>query len=462
MTTQTKTAAAPPKQDILDQYDAFRAGAASASDWLAPVREDAIARFREQGIPTQKWEDYRFTNLAPIARTKFRHASTYKQPDGIAEIAARMKFAKETAVELVFGNGRLMQTNGGEALPAGVIVMSLAEAMKSHTDLVKQHLAKVAKLDSAPMAALNTAFIEDGLFVYVPKGVHVEKPVHAIFVTDSGDGKAGAADSGAERLVSHPRTLIVLGESAEARVYETFTSRKGDAFWSNPVTEVVVGENARLEHLRFQDESGEAFHTGTIEATQGRSSWFTTYSFAFGCRITRNDVNLALLGEGIESDLDGLYIGADEQLIDHHTFVYHREPNCESREFYKGILGDKATGVFSGKILVHQKAQKTDAKQTNRNLLLSDSANVHTKPQLEIFADDVKCTHGATIGQIDANSLFYLKTRGIDEVTARSLLIYAFAGEVVERVSFPPMRERLQNLLYDRLPNGDELRGLGE
>ncbi|NNE07172.1 MAG: Fe-S cluster assembly protein SufD [Gemmatimonadetes bacterium] len=461
MTTKTKTAAASPKQDILDQYEAFRAGGATASDWLAPVREAAMAQFREQGIPTTKWEDYRFTNLAPIERAKFRHASTYKQPDEIADTAAPMKFEEETSVELVFGNGRLMQTNGGDALPGGVLVMSLAEAMKKHADIVKPHLAKVANLDSAPLAALNTAFIEDGLFVYVPKGVHLEKPVHAIFVTDSG-GKSSGAGTGEERMVSHPRTLIVLGESAEARVYETFTSREGDAFWSNPVTEAVVGENARLEHLRFQDESNEAFHTGTVEATQERSSWFTTYSFAFGSRLTRNDVNLALLGEGIESDLDGLYIASGTQLIDHHTFVDHREPNCESREFYKGILDDKATGVFNGKIMVHQKAQKTDAKQTNRNLLLSDSANVHTKPQLEIFADDVKCTHGATIGQIDADSLFYLETRGIDEVTARSLLIYAFAGEVVERVSFPPMRERLQNLLYDRLPNGDELRELGE
>lgn len=462
MTTETKTASAPPKQDLLDQYDAFCAGAASASDWLAPVREAAMARFREQGIPTTKWEDYRFTNLAPIARTKFRHASTYKQPDRVIKIADRLTFAGETAIELVFGNGRLMRTTGGDALPDGVIVMNLAEAMKTHRDLVEKHLATVTELDSAPLAALNTAFIEDGVFVYVPKGVHMEKPVHAIFATDSGDDQAGAADSSAERMVSHPRNLIVLEESAEARVYETFTSGSGDTFWSNPVTEAVVGENARLEHLRFQDESRDSFHTGTVETTQGRASWFTTYSFAFGSKLTRNDVNLALLGEGTESDVDGLYIAAGEQLIDHHTFVDHREPNSESREFYKGILDDKATGVFNGKIMVHQKAQKTDAKQTNRNLLLSDSANVHTKPQLEIFADDVKCTHGATIGQIDSNSLFYLKARGIDEVTARSLLIFAFAGEVVERVSFEPMRERLQNLLYDRLPNGSELRELGE
>ncbi len=433
---------------LVGQFEQWKlARSANGSGWFDAVRESAISRFAEIGIPTPKMEDYRFTNLAPLARGSFQHIAIAGDNKNKLDPDPYL-YGDSTAVEIVVRNGCLESVSAAGDLPEGVVVVPLSEALHSYRELVEPHLAQYAPIESEGLAALNTAFLEEGLFVHVPRNVILQKPVHILYLTDPGD----------RETVSYPRNLWILEEGADLTILESYAGDREATYWTNTLTEIVLGENAALRHYKLQLESEKAYHIGRLHAKQERASRLSTYSISFGSRIARNDVNLALEGEGIHSIMDGLYLGDNDQLIDHHTFVDHVSPNCESRENYKGILSGKSKGVFNGKILVRRDAQKTDAVQTNRNLLLSDHATINTKPQLEIYADDVKCTHGATIGQLDRESLFYLQARGIDKDTARSILINAFAGEIVERLEFEPMRSRVESLLYDRLPGGSALK----
>ena len=440
--TMTEVADKPanPIDRYLTAFDALEKGNADREPaWVLPLRKAGMARFAELGFPTTKQEDWRFTNVAPIARLPYLPAGGGAVT---ADDLAGFAFAKLEGSRLVFIDG--VYSNDLSVIEGqadGVVVSNLATALKESPDLIEKHLARYASDENAPFASMNTALFTDGVFVHVPKGAIVERPVQALFVST-------AVEEGATTNV---RNLVVAGANSQLTLIESHAALKDGAYFSNVVNEFAVGENARVEHVKFQDESKDAFHIGALHAKLERSSNFTSHSIATGARISRNNLRTNLAGEGLVATLNGLYLTAGEQLADHHMVVDHAQPNCESHEYFNGILADKSKGVFHGRIHVHQDAQKTDAKQTNKNLLLSDDATVDTKPQLEIYADDVKCTHGATIGQMCDDAIFYLRARGIGEAKARRMLMHAFAGEIIDRIACESVREELDAIVWDRL-----------
>lgn len=426
------------------------AGPPKGAEWTEPMRKRALARFSELGFPTPKEEEWRQTNVAAMRKHPFRPAAGVDPfAAGLSEMRGLL-FGEEAAAELVFLNGRFAKNlSRVGSLPAGVVVTNLAEATIRHRDVVEDHLGRYADYETASFAALNTAFLSEGAFIRLPENVRLEKPIHVLHLAVAEE----------EPFMVHPRTLLLAGAGAEGTVIETYAGPDGATYFTNAVTEAAVGENASIGYDRVQREGEGAYHIGTLQVSQGRSSRFRSLNLSFGGRIARTETNALLDGEGIETVLDGLYLGRGEQLIDNHTSIDHARPHGESHELYKGILTDKARGVFRGKITVRQDAQKTDAKQTNQALLLSEEATIHSKPQLEIHADDVKCTHGATVGQLDPEAIFYLRSRGIEEEAARTMLIFAFASDLVGRVDFIPLRDRLEDLLVTRLPQGEKIRG---
>jgi Fe-S cluster assembly protein SufD len=437
MSTQT----VPPQEGYLQAFAEFERDAATGPSWLTPLRKAAISRFREVGFPTRHDEEWRFTNPAPLANTNFQPA----QPGSVVVTAAEIApftFPEMGTTTLVFIDGSyapaLSQTG---TLPQGVTVSSLAEAFAAHHPAIEPHLARVAKFDTT-FPALNTAFLSDGAFVHIPKGVVVTDPVHLLFVSKA---------TGMPTL-SNPRTLIVAEENSQATVVESYAGIGDGVSLTNAVTEIVVAQNANLDHYKLNREGLNAFHVATMQVQMGRQSVFSSHSINLGGLFVRNDANATLSAEYAECTLNGLSLIDGKRLVDNHTAIDHAMPNCNSHELYKYILDDQSRGVFNGKIYVREDAQKTDAKQTNRALLLSADAQINTKPQLEIFADDVKCTHGATIGQLDSEQLFYLQSRGIPKDEARDLLIYAFAGDVISRIKVAALREALDEILLAALP----------
>jgi Fe-S cluster assembly protein SufD len=444
------TAVMEEKDVYLASFTEFEKGLCEdAGSPLHRLRQAAIERFAATGLPTLDDEEWRFTNLAPLKRISFQLA----RPQPSAVSAAQLEHLTYPAAgcRLVFVNGFYApQLSLLRGLPGGVILGSLAEALTRHRDKVEPYLAHYASYEESPFTALNTAFLQDGAFLFIPRGKVVEEPIHLLFI----------AAGGTEPAVSHPRTLIVAGENSQARIMESYVGVEESVYFSNAVTEIIAPPSAVLDHYKLQRESRRAFHVGTLQVHQERSSNFSSHSIALGGSLTRNDVNAVLDAEGCECTLNGLYVGSGEQVIDNHTRIEHAKPHCASHELYKGILDQKAKGVFNGKIHVHPDAQKTDAKQTNKTLLLSEDATINTKPQLEIYADDVKCTHGATVGQLEAEAVFYLRSRGIGLEEARSLLIYAFANDLIGRIKVAPLRARLEQTLLaaQRLPQIEEAR----
>jgi Fe-S cluster assembly protein SufD len=410
--------------------------------WLQQLRERGAATFTSLGFPTVRDEEWRFTNVAPIAASEFALADG--QGAISPETVDRFSFG-DAPNRVVIVNGRfsadLSRTAG---LPRGVQAGSLAAAingdLQAHSELVQRYLGQLADFNARAFAALNTAFLQDGACVHVPDGVVLDQPIHVLFVS--------AADG--QPTVSYPRCLIVLGDRSEARIVESYVGTDS-IYLANAVTEVFVGESAVLDHYKVQQESGQAFHIGSMHVHAARSANFSSHSFSLGGRFTRNDALATLDGEGAEVTLNGLYLADGERLVDNHTTIDHARPHCPSHEVYKGILGGRARAVFNGKIIVRQDAQKTDAKQTNRALLLSDDALINTKPQLEIFADDVKCTHGAAIGQLDDDAIFYLRARGLTYFEERDKHIHAFDGDILGRVKIEPLRLALESELYAQL-----------
>jgi Fe-S cluster assembly protein SufD len=414
--------------------------------WLSKIRKSAMERFGEMGFPTTRNEEWKFTNVAPITRVPFRAAES--NPEVWAE-GVRGTFAQAGGSRIVFVNGRYAsKLSSLGALPKGVQAGGFADILAGTSDsaaaaLLEQHLARHADYQEEGFVALNTAFLEDGAFLRIPNGVVVEEPIYLLFFS--------ACGSDGPPAVSHPRSLVVAGRDSQATVVEGYFGLGEGTYFTNAVTEIVAGENAVIEHYKLQQENESAFHVATLQLLQERSSNFTDHSVSLGGALVRNDVNVVLDGEGGECILNGLYLAMGEQHVDNHTKIDHAKPHCSSRELYKGILDGKAAGVFNGGIIVRKDAQKTDAKQSNKNLLLSEDAVINTKPQLQIWADDVRCTHGATIGQIDPDAIFYLRSRGIDQKAARSLLTYAFTNELLGRMKVDALRSRIEAAVMARL-----------
>ena len=407
--------------------------------WLAALRARGAERFGATGYPTSRDEDWRFTPVAPIARAGFGPAAPAVVT---AEALAPFSFGHAEWPRLVFVNGRFdpsLSTVG--ALPAGIAVTSLAEALAADPAL-EQHLGRHVPVDATPFVAQNTAEFLDGAVVRVAPDADVRVPVHLVYV--AAPGADGAA---------HTRNLVLVGRGARAALVESYVAPGGDVdrYLTNVVSEVVVGENAWVEHVRIQRESERAYHVGLTHVEQARDSHYRNFTFAMGGAISRHDLHCRLNAPNVEALMYGLYLGRGEQLVDNHTSIYHDHPDCRSWEVYKGVLDGRSHGVFNGKIFVKPEAQKTDAKQTNRALLLSDTATIDTKPQLEIFADDVKCTHGATVGNLDDLMQFYFRSRGIPEASARRHLTYAFCAEVIAEVQVEPVRQELERLVLARV-----------
>lgn len=411
-------------------------------DWLAARRRIARARLASYGFPTQKNEEYRYTNLTPILEANFPVAEGHTEHGVRADRLAEYRF--DTSWPLaVFVNGRfapeLSELNG---IPDGVEFLDLATALRERPELVEPHMGRLAGIDDQANAftAVNTALMTEGAVIHVAKEMEADRPIHLLFVTDAA----------AARQATHPRILVVAESNSRLNVIESWIGLDEIPYFTNSVTEVMVGDGATVNHIKVQRESHEAFHIGTIDATQGRDSHFLSFSFAIGAALSRTNVHTVLAGTGCGATLNGLYMVDGRQHVDHQTRIEHAEPNCFSREVYKGILDDESHAVFNGQVYVRPIAQQTDGKQENNNLLLSERAHVDTKPQLEIFADDVKCTHGATVGQIDETALFYMKSRGLSATVARQLLTYAFAADVLETIELEPVRDRLEELALGR------------
>ena len=444
MTTRAPGAIDVYRQDFRDQKPAPK--------WLQSLREHGFARFEALGFPTTKNEDWHFTSVSPIAEQSFQLASTGGQIDDRRESSRRKAdvlgplgvrpadvdrfgFGEPGWHTLVFVNGMYspdLSTSSG-----AVVAGSLAHAIEAGNPIVERYLGRIANFDRHAFTALNTAFVRDGTLIEILPEAQIEQPIHLVFVSD-GD------------CVSHPRNLIVAGRHSRASVVESYVSLRDSTYFTNAVTEIVVGEGAHLDHFKIQRESELAFHVGTVEAKQEANSQFHSFSFAVGGSLARTNIYTALDGDAATCTLNGLYLTDGSQHIDNQTSIEHIAPNCPSHEVYKGVLDGRSHGVFNGKVYVRPEAQKTDGKQSNNNLLLSPQARVDTKPQLEIFADDVKCTHGATVGRLDDVAMFYLNSRGIGSEGARTLLTYAFAADVLESIELAAVRESLEKAVLSR------------
>jgi Fe-S cluster assembly protein SufD len=430
--------ASPQLAHYVAEYRRTLEQGAAQPRWVAQARESAIAQFERLGFPTTKNEQWRFTSVAPITERTFALAA-----DGVSHAGSHhVRPLSAPIAHAVCVNGRFVpQLSHLESLPKGVLVLSLEAAIASQPALVEPHLARLSLTQTNAFTSLNTAFMRDGVVLVIPARTVVEQPIEVTFASVSEGGGS----------VSHPRLLIVAGEASQATVLERYVG-DGPAF-TNAVGEVWLGPNAVVDHYKLQEEAADSFHIASMLVHGARNVTFSSHSLTFGGGLVRNDVLATLAGEGIDCTLNGLYVGRNRQLIDNHTTIDHAMPHCGSHEIYKGILADTSRAVFNGKIIVRPDAQKTDAKQTNKALLLSDDANINSKPELEIFANDVKCTHGAAIGQLDDAAMFYLRSRGLGVRDARAMLVRAFAGDILNRVKIAPVREYLEGILTARLPH---------
>ena len=419
--------------------------------WFQDIRRAGMERFREVGFPTRQQEAWRFSDFRPLARTRFAPAVS-NQATIRGEELAGLPFAELQCPRLVFVNGEARPDLSRLEEREGVTVTRLQSALMNSPEAVRSHLGKHALADHNPFAALNAALNRDGFFIHVNPGTVESVPVHVVHITTDSSGP----------VRTHLRNLVVVGESSQLTLVECYLGTADNVSFTNPVTEVVAGPNSVIRHYRLQNESHQGFHVGCNEVYQSRDSQYRTLSIDLGSRLTRNDFRCVLDGEGGLAGIDGLYLLKERQHLDNYTTLEHAKPHCDSRELFKGVLDDRAQGIFRGRIIVHKDAQKTDSKQTNNNLLLSDHSLVNTKPQLEIYADDVKCTHGATIGQLDPEAMFYLRSRGIPRAASESILIYGFASEVIERVQVKALRDELVNYLVSWLPQGRLVRGVVE
>ncbi|MDQ2976902.1 MAG: Fe-S cluster assembly protein SufD [Acidobacteriota bacterium] len=429
-------------------HEAFRALQESQPDspgsWLKRLRESAMESFQELGFPSVKDEEWKYTNVAPIARIDFKPLASTETAAGGSETAALASFGSVEAEgsQLVFVNGILRNDlSSVTALPEEVTAIDLSAAIADQrfAEVARKHLARQADYVANGLVALNTALISGGAFIHIPRGVVVSAPINLLFISDG------------TQTAIFPRVLVVVGENSGATVIENYVSTRDTQYFTNVVVELVLESGARVEHYKVQRESTEAFHVATTMADLGANATYDSTTITFGAALSRHDIAVIMDNEGAECWVDGLYLVTGAQHTDTHSVIDHKKPHCTSHQLYKGILDGKSRAVFNGKIFVRHDAQKTDAMQTNKNLLLSNEARVDTKPQLEILADDVKCAHGAAVGQIDEDELFYLETRGIHHDLARNLLTYGFAEEVIGKIKIDSIRSQLDEAVLNRL-----------
>ena len=403
------------------------------------LRKQAIERFSELNFPTTHDEDWKYTNISSLLKYNFKPSvGGYKLK---REQITSLLFGDMKCSLLVFINGHYSEAlSDVKNFSKGIIAGSIEAELKNNSEILYKHFGKYADYKEQIFTALSTAFTKDGAFVYVPDGKIVEDPIHILFVSSSEN----------ENIISQPRNLFIAGKNSQVSIIEHYAALNEDVYFTNSVTEIYADENAVVDYVKLQEESKKAFHVSRIEVSQERNSNFTSHSISMGSEISRNDINAKFNNDGGESTLNGLYILAGDQLFDTHTLIDHAKPNCNSHEHYKGILTDKSRGVFNGKVIVRPDAQKTNAFQENNNIILSDGALVNTKPQLEIFADDVKCSHGATIGRLDEDALFYLKSRGIGEEKSKIILLHAFASDIVKTIKVEAVKKYLEAILENR------------
>lgn len=404
------------------------------SDRVRLIRSQAAERFNTLGWPTTRLEEWKYTSLTPLTNIDWK-TDPSRGDDPVSP------FGDRPIAELIFVNGGLHanRTTLANEHP-GIRILPIREAMENES--FAQHFARYADYEKHPLTALNTALWQNGAFIEIAPGTAVEGFIHLLYV--------GGGDTG-HPVMSHHRNLIVAGRGSQITVVESFFGK--GTYFTNSVTEVVACDGAVVDHYKFENESLEAFHIGTVQIHQERSSSVTSRTVAIGGGLVRNEINVALTGQGASLSMEGLFVLSGKQHVDNHTVIDHVAPHCDSIELFKGILDENARGIFDGRIIVEPDAVKTSSRQTNRNLLLSETAVVDSKPSLEIHNDDVKCNHGSTIGQLDEEALFYLRARGISEEDARNLLVYAFASEIVERMKIDVVRENVGRALFSRMPS---------
>lgn len=431
---------------FVEEFERLGGNGTAAPQWLVERRESALSIFRDEGFPTTKREAWRFTDIRPIARRMFQVAGVEDRPAVKRSELEPYLLGDEDRISAVFVNGNFRPELSvlGRIRP-GITVASIRSLLAADGHVIERHLSRYAPAARNPLTALSTAFIRDGALVHVGRDVVLDEPIQLLFVAKPESGLS---------QVWHPRTLVVVEQGARASVVESYIGLTDGEYWTNSVTEVGIGDNAELRAYRVQQESTESYHTAATHSRQGRDSRYYGATFVFGGALTRHDICAVLDGEGGEATLNGLSVIRARQHVDHHTVLEHARPHCSSWEYFNGVYDDHSRGVFNGRIIVRPGAQKTDSKQTSNNLLLSSDARADSQPQLEIYADDVKCTHGATLGPIDERQLFYLQSRGLRRKDARNLLTYGFATEIVRDVEHEELRRELDGIVRSFLAEG--------
>ncbi len=418
-----------------------------APAWLQALREEGLSRFQARGLPTPRDEEWKYTPVATLSSRPFQPVRDVSAGPDVARAVERLALP---GPRLVFVDGRFVPALSVLlGLPRGVVLKPLSQALREDGALLQETLGRTSRPAAHAFTALNAALLEEGALLTLAPRALSEVPVQLVFLARGGDGP----------VLASPRVVVVAGEGSEATLVETYAGLGPGATFTNAVTEVSLGDNASLRHFKLQAEGDAALHLGGLYSRQGRDSRFQSHAFSFGGLLARNEVHAAFAGEGGECVLNGLFVGRGSQHLDHRTDLDHAVPHCSSRELYKGVLDDRARGTFHGRIRVREDAQKTDASQQSRNLLLSEGAQVDARPQLEILADDVKCAHGTAVGRLDDNALFYLRSRGIPKREAERMLTQAFASELVRAVPEGPVRARVEALLAEKLPGSAEVMG---
>lgn len=407
--------------------------------WLQQIRQQALTYFTRYGFPTTRQEDWKYTKVTPISQQLYQLPTAIQASS--VDVAAYL-IGNLDSYPFIFVNGCYQPAlSRTENIPASIILCDLATALMQHESLMQNYLAKISNIEKHGLQAMNTAYMQTGYFLHIPANVQLANPLQVLFLSTE---------------QNHPVTyqlhnLLIAETASQATVIEHYLGLDTQNYWTNTITEVHVADAAKIDHIKIQQESEQAYHTGTLSVRQKAHSHFNSYSYAMGGRLVRSDTDVLQTAEYANCQLNGLYLAKGKQHIDHHTSIDHAHAHGSSRELYKGIISEQGRAVFNGKVIVRQDAQKIDAAQTNNNLLLSEQAEINTKPELEIYADDVRCAHGATVGQLNKDELFYLRSRGLSEVTARSILTFAFANELLEILNIEAVRSYLRQRVLQQL-----------